>query len=152
MNLDLCSSLTKTLKNIKPYLTIRTRARFSSIFLPFLVNQTQTQTDFWQEHKHIHKPSNRSFLSIKHKPKHQQEYKPINPSSINPNTNPNLTPTTKPLPFSVQKHQQPIIKLISSRPKRFKISIRDKKIKKIKIKPKNTPIIKSQSPKIPKPN
>ena len=32
--------------------------RFTCIFLPFLVNQTQTQIDLQQEHKH--KPSSRS--------------------------------------------------------------------------------------------
>ena len=44
---------------------------------------------------------------------------------------------------SVHNHQQPTIKLISSKPKRFKIPTR---------KPKNSSIIKSQRPKIPKPN
>ena len=79
MNLDLCSSLTKTLKNIKPYLNIRTRAKFSSIFLPFLVNQTQ---------KHKHKPISGKNTNI---------YTNLaTDHSCQSNTNPNISKNTNP--------------------------------------------------------
>ena len=81
----------------------------------------------------------------KHKPKHHQEYKhkPSNSSSENPQSifrkpkklkfkhKPKSDPThhwnqltTKPLPFSIHNHQQPLIKPISSKPKRFRIPTR----------------------------
>ena len=56
---NLSSSSTRTLKNTNPDLKHEnTCPDFLAFFLPFLVNQTQTQINFQQEYKH--KPSSRS--------------------------------------------------------------------------------------------
>ena len=92
--------------------------RFSSIFLPFLVNQTQTQTqqqiflvkntcrDFLAfscpslSTKHKHKTSNRSSLSTKHKNNTNPNISkntntnPATNFSCQPNTNPNIGKNT----------------------------------------------------------
>ena len=80
--------------------------RFSCIFLSFLVNQTQTQIDLQQEHKH--KPSSRSdFL------------KPQNPDIKNHNSKPDFLifqSTMKPPANKIHKPKNQIHK-----PKKFSI-------------------------------
>ena len=56
---NLSSSSTRTLKNTNPDLKHEnTCPDFLAFFLPFFVNQTQTQINFQQEYKH--KPSSKS--------------------------------------------------------------------------------------------
>ena len=64
--------------------------RFSSIFLPFLVKQIHKHKLIFRKNTNT-KTNPATDLSCqpnnKRKPKHQQEYKPRNPSSANPNAN-----------------------------------------------------------------
>ena len=88
--------------------------KFSCIFLPFLVNQTQTQINLQQEHKH--KPNNRSSQIFSNHKTHI--YK------LNHNSNPDFLifqSTTKPPANKIHKPRNQIHK-----PRKF--SIKKKKI------------------------
>ena len=123
--------------------------KFSSIFLPFLVNQTQ---------KHKHKPisskntNTNPATDLSRQPNTKTTNTNPNPNiSKNTNTNPELAPpttgTSRPPSHylslftttnNLQLNRSPITQKIQNTQK--------------KNKPKNTSIIKSQSPKISKPN
>ena len=101
---DLCSSSTRTPKNTNPYFKHKnTCPDFLAFFLPFLVNQTQTQINLQQEHKH--KPNNRSSQIFSNHKTHI--YK------LNHNSNPDFLifqSTTKPPANKIHKPRKFSIK------------------------------------------